>query len=289
MAVKKAEDGMLYFLAKPVKGEEDLAKVNTDGKTAEKKSMDVNEAHEKYAHVGERMLRKTMGKFGYELTGIMKACDGCMQAKAVNKVTKMESTCPEERLFLDTSGPFAPSVGGSRYDVKLVVQASRKTWGGKITRKLQVPVQVEREVDELNVMGRTVKFLVCDNAGEQQEKLQLDFTAPNTPQMNRVVERKFVTDRARGLAMIFGARLTEEARRLLRAEAESTAEKISNIVCNSRSDKSPHDLFDGKPLKLIPECMVEFGRIGYVTIRKKILKKWDKKSTKCIMVGRRQP
>jgi hypothetical protein len=63
-----------------------------------KKSVNVNEVHEKYAHVGERMLRKTLGKFGYEITGIMKACDGCMQAKAkakaVNKLTKTESTCP---------------------------------------------------------------------------------------------------------------------------------------------------------------------------------------------------
>jgi hypothetical protein len=156
LAVKKAEDGMLYFLAKPAKGEE-------DGKTAKKKSMDVDEAHEKYAHMGERMLRKTMGKFGYELTGVMKACDGCMQAKAkskaVNKVTKTESTCPGERLFLDISGPFAPSVGGSRYDVKLVDQASRKTWGGKIKRKLQVPAQVKQKVDELNAMGKDSQVL----------------------------------------------------------------------------------------------------------------------------------
>jgi hypothetical protein len=146
------------------------------------------------------------------------------KAKAVNKLTKTELTCPGERLFLDTSGPFSPSVGGSRYDVKLVDQASRKTWGGKLKRKLQVPAQVERKIDELNAIGRTAKFLRCDNAGEQQEKLQvicekrgiqLEVTAPNTPQMNGVVERKFVTDRDRGLAVIFGARLTEEARHLL--------------------------------------------------------------------------
>jgi hypothetical protein len=103
----------------------------------------------------------------------------------------------------------------------------------------------------------------------------LEFTAPNTPQMNGVVE----------LLMVFGARLTEEARHLLRTEADSTAEKISNIVCNGQSGQSPNEIFDGKPSKLTPEFMVEFGRIGYVTIRKKILKKWEKKSTKCIMVG----
>jgi hypothetical protein len=71
----------------------------------------------------------------------------------------------------------------------------------------------------------------------------------------------------------------------LRTEAESTAEKISNIVCNSRSGESPNELFDGKPSKLIPEFMVESGRIDYVKIRKKILKKWERKSIKCIMVG----
>jgi hypothetical protein len=32
IAVKQAEDGMCYLLAKPFKGEEELALVNTDGK-----------------------------------------------------------------------------------------------------------------------------------------------------------------------------------------------------------------------------------------------------------------
>jgi hypothetical protein len=128
MSANKSEDGIFYFFAKSVKGNADQVMVNTDGKTEKKKYMDVNEAHEKYAHVGERMLRKTMVKFGYEPTGILKTCDGYMQAEAkaktVNKVPKTESTCPGERLFLDTLGPFAPSVDGSRYDVKLVDQAS---------------------------------------------------------------------------------------------------------------------------------------------------------------------
>jgi hypothetical protein len=134
--VSQSEDGMFYLFAKPVRGEEELAMLNADEKPEKKKHMDVNEAHEKYAHAGERVVRKTMAKFGYELAGIMKACDGCMQAKAnakaINKVTKTESTKPGERLFLDTSGPFAPSVGGTKYDVKLVDQATRKTWGGHI-------------------------------------------------------------------------------------------------------------------------------------------------------------
>ena len=93
-------------------------------------------------------------------------------------------------------------------------------------------------------------------------------------------------DRDRAHAMLAGARIREDAKTLLRAEAESTAEKIANLACTQRSkDKSPNELFDGKKSKLQAEHLVEFGRIGYVTIRTKIKKKWIDKSFKGIMVG----
>jgi hypothetical protein len=75
------------------------------------------------------------------------------------------------------------------------------------------------------------------------------------------------------------------AQDLLRAEAEVTAEKMSNIACTPNKDKSLNKKFDGEPSKLTPEYWIEWGRIGYVTNRTKIKKKWSEKSWPGVMVG----
>jgi len=72
---------------------------------------------------------------------------------------------------------------------------------------------------------------------------------------------------------------------LLRAEAESTATKLSNLAWNQQVKGIPNDQFDGKPGYISPKNLIEFRQIGYVTIWKQIMKKWVDKSTKCIMVG----
>ena len=262
------------------------------------KKLDINEAHRKFAHMNADTLKRTYRSFNIELIGDLKPCDGCMRAKAraknVPKTTCTEAERSGERLFLDATGPFAPSLGGSRFTVKLVDQKSRKTWGARLKRKSEIPAIVAKKLDELNAMGKIVKYVRCDNAGEHKEKLrtvcksrgvQLEYTTPDTPQFNAVVERKIVTDRLRAHAMELSARLTTKAQDLLRAEAEATAEILSNIACSYRQPQSPNVVFDGKPAKLTPKHLVEWGRIGYVTIRTKIQKKWRDRAVKMIMVG----
>jgi hypothetical protein len=81
------------------------------------------------------------------------------------------------------------------------------------------------------------------------------------------------------------ARLTEDAKALLRAEAEAMAEKISNIACNNNCGTMfLNDMF-GEASRLRPRNLIQFGRIRYVTKCTKIQKKWVDKATKCIMVG----
>jgi Integrase core domain len=213
----------------------------------------------------------------------------------VPKYTKVEAKAPGERLFMDTTGPFAPTAGGSKYDVKIVDQFSRKTWCARVKQKSQLPGLLHGHLKLLKGRGTPVKYLRCDNAGEHGNELKrvcaeegviLEMTAPNTPQQNGVVERKIVTDRNRAHDMMEAARLTDEAKILLRAEAEAMAEKLSNISCNSRSYLMPNELF-GEESHLRPEHLVQFGRIGYVTIRKQIKKKprkmkLSKKATICV-------
>ena len=260
---KKPPETMFYFNGWRAMTEEEDQAMAVTGATS---TMDINEAHRKLAHVSEGTLRKTMARFKVKLTGKLEPCFGCMQAKAkakaVPKSTLTKADKPGERMFLDTTGPFPPSAGGSRYDIKMVDDYSGKTFGAKVARKTQLPASVKNHVVLLKGKGKQVKFIRCDNAGEQQGELEevcrefgitLEKVAPNTPQMNGKVERKIVTDRSRALAMLINARLSPMAQDLLRAEAEATAEKMSNIACTPRQDKSPNEKFDGEPSKLTPE------------------------------------
>jgi len=92
-------------------------------------------------------------------------------------------------------------------------------------------------------------------------------------------------DHDHAYAMLLAAHLTKTAQNLLRAEAESTATKLSNMVWNQQVKGVPNDLFDGKPGQLHPGQLIDFGQVGYVTVQKQIKTKWEDKSMKCIMVG----
>jgi len=44
--------------------------------------MDINEVHDKMAHMGEDIVQKSMAQYGNKLTGKMEPCDACLKAKA---------------------------------------------------------------------------------------------------------------------------------------------------------------------------------------------------------------
>jgi hypothetical protein len=93
-----------------------------------------------------------------------------------------------------------------------------------------------------------IKYLRCDNTGENLENLssvctkhdiQIEYTAPNTPQQNGVVERKFVTIRDRSCAAMINAKLNDEFQGLLWAECANTMTRVTNVVSNSRNIMCP--------------------------------------------------
>ena len=272
--------------------------VNASETTVKKPQIvDINDAHEKMGHSCEQVLRATCKTMNVKLTGTLQACEACMKskarAKAVKKTTETKATKIGERLFLDTSGPFAPSMRGSKYWGKICDQFSGKTWDRFLTSKSLIPEMVDSILTQLKAQNIEVKFLRCDNAGEHQEPLQkvctkqgvtLEYTAPNTPQHNGVVERRFVTDRDRAMAMMLAAKFTQKTQDMLRCEAISTASKIGDSVIRQGHSKSAYELFFGKPSPILPH-LVQFGRIGFVTNRTPIKKKWTPKAQKCIMVG----
>jgi hypothetical protein len=80
------------------------------------KPKDINGYHDKFGHLGESLLRKTLKHLKIEVKGTLKSCDACKMAKAramnMKKKTDTRSDTPGERMYIDLTGPFKESLGG---------------------------------------------------------------------------------------------------------------------------------------------------------------------------------
>jgi hypothetical protein len=97
-------------------------------------------------------------------------------------------------------------------------------------------------LEQLEGLKYQTKLLRCDDAGENTKQLadvckkrgiNIEHTAPHTPQLNGVVECAFVILRQRAMAMMFSAKFTDEYQGRLWAEAVNTATVLTNQAANS--------------------------------------------------------
>jgi hypothetical protein len=290
--VERRNSPLFYLKAKRMKVTNELL-------TMEKKTtIDINEAHELYGHVSDGPLRSLLKQRNYWVVGKRKTCEACAYAKAkakgVGKTTKLVAEEKGERLFLDISGPYKNTVKGSKFWILIVDDKTRKAWSFFVNRKSDIKKVTNNLVLLLKGATIDVKYLRCDNAGENVKGLgevcrdhgiTLELTAPHTPQTNGVVERKFVTIRDRAQAMMLGAKLDDVFQGKLWAEAVFTATKLHNAVPNRASVgvQSPDELWYGESPKIL-DHLIQWGRIGFVKNRGKT-KKLDEKSTKMVFMG----
>jgi hypothetical protein len=139
--------------------------------------------------------------------------DGCIEsvqrlpgyakakAKAVSKTTTAKAAEPGERPFLDPSGRFSPALNGRKIWMQVVDDFTLHGFCEFNNDKKGMGAFVRKIVVKLRATGMTTKHLRCDNAGEHVKEMLgfceefamvLDLTAPDTPQQNDVVERRFV-------------------------------------------------------------------------------------------------
>ena len=261
--------------------------------------MDVNDAHDSFGHMDEQHLREFCKRTKIKLTGKFKTCVGCAESKAkrrpVRKVTQTRATEKGERIYVDTSGPYANSLGGHKYWFKIIDDYSRKTWNYFMKGKSDVPGMLDNFLQEMKMKKVIVKYIRCDNAGEHsrdfkavclQHNIQLEFVAPSTPQHNGVVERSFTTDLWRLKAMMRQAKFTQGAKNKLWPYGIKILERLHNMSMTTanRNNLSPDAMF-GEINTNIAGHLIQFGRIGYVTDRTKIKGKMKPRSYKGIMVG----
>ncbi|GAX17144.1 hypothetical protein FisN_UnNu082, partial [Fistulifera solaris] len=281
-------NGTLYYLeATPVS--EGVDAVESTSK------LDINEAHEKYGHASNTPLKEVSKQLGIVLTGEKKTCEACAyakaKAKAVCKSTLVKATKKGERLFVDTSGPYKMSLAKNSYWILVVDDLTRKAWSFFVDKKSKIKDVMEKFLDKLSGCGVEVKFVRCDNAGEndkmkemcEKKGITMEFTAPHTPQMNGVAERKFVTIRDKAVAMMLAAKLTDEHQGKLWPEAVNSATRLDNAVPNRNMKESPDLLWYGSQPNFL-QHLVQWGRVGYMTIRDQ-QPKLSKKSVQVVMVG----
>jgi hypothetical protein len=122
-------------------------------KSAKPKSVDINEAHELMGHKCERLVKKTYKYLATELTGKFEPCEACglakAKAKGVPKAPATKAEKPGERWCVDTSGPFTETVGGNKFWVQMVDEATSFGINHFVDKKSKLAGKVETSLETL--------------------------------------------------------------------------------------------------------------------------------------------
>ena len=105
----------------------------------------------------------------WNLTGELLPCQGCMISKSkqknVNKVTACKAEKAGERLFVDISGPFKPTLKGNKYWMRIVDDYSRFKTSKFIKYKNQLKEELCNHIKILNKNDKKVKHVRLYNDG----------------------------------------------------------------------------------------------------------------------------
>src|SRR6266540_3085170 len=167
--------------------------------------------HRRLAHVGMRNLAKLQkGEHILGLTNVIfekdKVCGACQAGKqhGVPHPSKnfVSTTIPLDLLHMDLFGPVAYiSIGSNKYGFVIVDDFSRFTWVFFLQDKSEVQETFKKFARRAqNEFEVKIKRIRSDNGSEfkntsieeflDEEGIKHEFSAPYTPQQNRVVGRK---------------------------------------------------------------------------------------------------
>ena len=177
--------------------------------------------------------------------------------------------------MIDISSMKTPGIGGAKFGLLILDECTDMCWSIFLKQKSDLGLEMMRFINNMrgNHGKKIATFIRCDNAGENKKFQELaeknglgihfEFTAPDTPQQNGKIERKFATLYGRVRSMLNEARLPSQLRKGLWAEAARTASMISNILVTDNNPVPPHKLFYGSNARLTKNTRI-FGEIGIV-------------------------
>jgi len=216
--------------------------------------------HNQLGHPSEAVTRITAKYLQVNATGKLPVCENCAMGKAkqknLPKVSEGGSNIAGERLYIDISSIKEKSLGGSKFWLLVVDEATHMKWSFFLKNKSQTSEKLMPFLKELKAKYfKTVKFIRCDNAGENKTLerdtknagmgITFEYSAPGTPQQNAVVERAFATLMGRVRAMMNLAGFTKVKRNQLWTEAAATATKVENMLVYKNGESHAYKKFLG--------------------------------------------
>lgn len=255
--------------------------------------------HERLGHPNEWVVRQTTRHYKIPISGVASPCENCAKGKM-----KKSNICKEtittlakasgDRISFDISSVKATSQGGNKFWLLIMDEHTKYCWSYFMKRKSDLPNEMMRWLHKFQrEFGRFVKFFRCDNAGENLKfkemvdehypYIKFEFTAPNTPQQNGRIERKFATLYGKVRYMLNKARLTSSLRNNLWAQAALVATQLENILVDD-SGKTPHINLKGENPPWINHLRT-FGEIAIAYDNQKIKSKLKDRGFPAMFIG----
>jgi hypothetical protein len=123
---------------------------------------DINRMHLVFNHAGEEVLRRTAKAYNWTLTGKLEPCEHCKIANAkqknVPKTTDTRSEKPGERVFLDISYAAHKTMGGSKFWLLMLDDATGMAWSRMLKKKSDTTKKVMAFLRRMKARGTPVKY-----------------------------------------------------------------------------------------------------------------------------------
>ena len=127
--------------------------------------VDVKIFHDVLRHVGDEITKETALYYGLKIQGKLHPCDDCLKAKARQKNISgasetTKSTVAGERLGFDISSIRDVSIGGSKYWLLVIDEATDMCWSFFLKSKGETYMKIHGLIVELKAKyNKVVKFL----------------------------------------------------------------------------------------------------------------------------------
>ena len=188
------------------------------------------------------------------------------------------------------------SLGENTYWLLMMDEYTHLLWSFFITQKNLVsetllPILILLEKDH----NLKIEFIRSDNAPEHIElqkdimehptlSAKFEFTAPNSPQQNGRIERKFATLNGKCRAMLNAAEFNKEIRHKMWAYCAYHATLLDNILIRKDTKETPWKMFYGTNPDHITN-LLPFGNMCIVRKNAKIQSKLTNRGFPAIYLG----
>jgi hypothetical protein len=285
--------------------------------------LDFNKFHNMLVHPHNVTLKETAKANNIQLAGVHhRPCTHCAEAKIRMKMIPKEpsentATVKGKRLMIDISWIKTESVAKNRYWLLIMDEYTNFSWSYFMKNKDdQVSIVIKHIKMLQNEPKIKVKYIGCDKSGENHDiqnylrerypkiRCKFEFTAPDSPQQNGKIERKFATlyGRVRAIlncaqitpafATLYGrvrailnvAQFTPALRNVMWAFCSLHATRLDNILIRPDTHLSPYEMYHRETPKWVP-FLKAFGEIAIVKTPTKLQAKLTNRGVPAFYLG----